>query len=307
MISWSPSLVTGYSTNADLLKDIIVAKIKGSDGSILWSRLIGGATPTVGGPGNQTCDAVAIADDGNVLIGGGYLGTIDFGSGAFPTVSGVLNVQPWVAKLNGSNGNTLYATSFQMVGTKGRADIRSLAVDASGNVVIGGQITRGPMLFGAYTLTPAGTDAFADAFAAKLNPSLTVLWAKSWGDAAVQDLKGLSIDSAGDVTIVGVLNGSMDLGPIGLLSSAGSADAFLAKLNGADGIVKCASRYGDEPGSQQAKSIAIARFAAGADKDTAYVSGVFSSGMDFGIPGKAPLQSPSTSQNLMFFVRINNP
>ena len=165
-------LVTGGTPNGDGLKDIVVAKIKGDDGSVVWARLIGGA-------GDQTCNAVAIADDGNVLIAGGYLGTLDFGSGPFPVQAGVVNVLPWVAKLSGSTGSTILATSFNMVGTKGRADIRAIAVDASGNAVIGGQITRGPILFGTTTLTPTGTSALADAFAVKLDTSLKILWAKS--------------------------------------------------------------------------------------------------------------------------------
>jgi hypothetical protein len=103
----------------------------------------------------------------------------------------------------------------------------------------------------------------------------------------------------------------MDLGPAGVLSASGGSDAYIAKLAGATGVPLCGARYGDEAGSQQASSVAISRFAAGADKDSIFVSGVFASEIDFRIPGKTPLLSPPTSlgssQNLLFFLRINHP
>jgi hypothetical protein len=55
--------------------DVIVAAVKASDGTILWSHLFGGA-------GDQTCLAAALDDNGDAIFAGTYAGTLDLGLGA---------------------------------------------------------------------------------------------------------------------------------------------------------------------------------------------------------------------------------
>lgn len=287
-------LVTGASTNSDGMNDIVVAKIKGADGSVIWARQLGGA-------GDQSCNVVAVADDGNVFVAGGYAGTLDLGPGAFPAPSGVSVILPWVAKLDGASGSTLFATSFGTAATKGMHVIQSIAADGSGNVVVGGQFNRA-ITYGSITLTPAG---LTDALAAKLDPNLNVLWAKSWGDTDDQAVSAVAFDSAGDVTIVGTFKSKLDFGLGGLLTSSGGNDAFIAQLAGASGVAKCAARYGDQLGAQEFSTLGIARFAVGAQKDVAFLSGDSSFEIDFGIPSQNPLQTNGARQ--LFLLRLDRP
>jgi hypothetical protein len=147
--------------------DIVVAKIKGSDGSILWSRQIGAT-------GDQSCTAAAIDDSGNVLIAGSYYGTLDFGSGAFSPAAAAGNLIPWVAKLSGVDGTTM-AVMNATPGATGftKAPVYSIDTDSAGNVVIAGGFTNA-LTFGSTTVTSAG---FYDAFVAKLGSTLTPSWA----------------------------------------------------------------------------------------------------------------------------------
>jgi hypothetical protein len=96
----------------------------------------------------------------------------------------------------------------------------------------------------------------------------------------------------------------MDFGSGVVLTSSGGNDAYIAKLAGATGVALCAARYGDQIGTQDALSIAIARYAAGAVKDAAFVAGQFNSEMDFGLPN--PLSNPGNATPWPYLLRVDH-
>lgn len=254
--------------------DIVVAKIKGSDGTILSARQIGGT-------GDQSCTAAAINDSGDVIIAGTFNGQLDFGNstGALtpPTVAG--SSLPWIAKLSGSDLSTIAAVSATPGTARTNGYVYGIDTDSAGNVAIAGSFTSA-LTFGTNTITSAG---LYDAYVARLGPALTHSWAKNWGDAKTQNAYSIAFDSSGNLTVVGSFLGTINIGAGGAILTASSditgsnTDVFVAHLNGATGEPQCGAGYGD-PAAQAAYNVVVPRFATGGNKDVAFVSGLLFGG-----------------------------
>jgi Beta-propeller repeat len=124
-----------------------------------------------------------------------------------------------------SNGTALWTKNLQPTAVTGFTAPSALAIDASNNIYVGGATS------GAYTgFTNAG---FADLFALKYNTSGTRLWTRQFG-ANDDDLGlGIAASSTGVYLVGGSYSDPNLLGDPGY----GSADAFLAQLNPATGVV----------------------------------------------------------------------
>ncbi|MGA7741751.1 MAG: hypothetical protein WBP56_16860 [Polyangia bacterium] len=257
-------------------KDVVVAAVKASDGTVMWAKLFGGAM-------DQACTSAALDDSGNAYFAGTYAGTLDFGLGPLtPAPTGAYDQIAWVAKLNGADGTTLAAKAF---GTSGIVDPTAMAIDPQGAVVLAGQIQTA-VVFGSQTLTPVGS---ADAFVVKLDPAtLAPTWARNMGGKSA-GCTGVAADSAGGITVVGSYSKSLSVGPGGttLQAVALTNETFVVTLDGSSGQTLCAHRYGDAAGSNGALWIAINRGATGVNKDRAAIGGTFSEVIDFGPPTTA--------------------
>jgi hypothetical protein len=276
--------------------DIVVAKIDASTGNVVWGKQVGGA-------GDQICESVTLDSSGNVIIAGNYSGTLNFGGGAtaFPSIldgSGdpdTSRASLYVAKLDGTTGDAISAQTWIATG---RSDAYSVTTDHLDNIVAAGAIGGNVDFGGGFALTDLGA---TDAFVVKLSPSLTTLWAKSFGDADFdQTVNSVSTSSAGDVYIGGSFEGS--LGALGLTASSDtSTDAFTAQLAGADGSVLCANKYGDALGSQAVSTITVARLAGGNLADWTAIGGSFSNSITL---GSTTMNTTSTTVSAAFVARI---
>lgn len=125
--------------------DVFVAKLDAT-GNHAWSRRFGD-------PDLQLLQAVAIDGSGNIIIAGGFNGTIDFGGVALVS-AGERDI--FVAKLDPS-GNHIWSKRF---GAVGHQQAHGVAVDDNANVVLSGVIT-GSVDFGGSALSSAGnSDVF---------------------------------------------------------------------------------------------------------------------------------------------------
>jgi hypothetical protein len=268
--------------------DIVVAKIDATTGLVIWGKQFGGA-------GDQICESVAIDNNGDVIIGGAYNGTLSFSTGVtLPAVSDTTVGILFVAKLSSANGTPIAASTW---GTAGRSDAFSLTTDASNNIVFGGSLGGDVDFGGGVSITNAG---LTDAFVAKLTTALAPVWAKSFGDANYdQTVKSVATSSTGDVYFGGSFKGTMP--SLGLTDSSNSAlDAYQAHL-AADGSVLCASSYGDASGAQAISFVAVARTATGALADSVMAGGAFSSQIQL---GSSLLDTGSASVSASFITRL---
>ena len=81
-----------------------------------------------------------------------------------------------------------------------------------------------------------------DAFLAKLDGNGAHLWSKRFGDASYQIGKSVAVSTAGEIALVGMFDGTIDLGD-GQLVGAGGKDAFLGRFS-ASGAHLWSKRFG---------------------------------------------------------------
>lgn len=191
--------------------DGFVVKFDGTDTAV-WSRGIGDGAW-------QWCDEVVVDANDDVIVGGEFGGTVDFGNGALSSAD-ALDI--FVARLY-SNGTHAMSTRF---GSTGDQWLYALAVDPGDHILLGGHFW-GTVNFGGSDLTDAGN---GDAYVAKIDEHGNHLWSQRFGDASgEQGVFGLGTDGSGNVLLVGDFQGDIDLGG-GWLGNAGGWDVFAAKL-----------------------------------------------------------------------------
>jgi len=131
--------------------DVFAAKLD-PGGAHLWSKRFGDAS-------NQYATSVAVDASDNIIIGGHFGGSVNFGGKAL-TSEGDMDI--FIAKL-GSDGSHILSGCF---GNENAQEISSIEVDAAGNMIITGQF-YGAVNFGGSTLASAGE---RDVFIAKFAP-----------------------------------------------------------------------------------------------------------------------------------------
>ena len=142
------------------------------------------------------------------------------------TILGELNGKPNIGQGDAflmkcdPKGNILWTQQFGSTATDSG---NGLAIDAAGNIYVGGD-TYGD-------LGGTGNSGSQDIFLAKYNPSGEAQWVKQFGTSNQDFCKGVTIDSAGHVYLVGDTKGGFpDYDEAGFNTS----DIFLLKTN-ADG------------------------------------------------------------------------
>jgi hypothetical protein len=146
---------------------------------------------------------------------------------------------------------------------------RGVAVDGADNVIVVGYFFDS-VNFGSGSLTSAGS---RDVYIAKFDPTGTLLWALSYGDAGSDRAYDVDIDSSNNIFVSGRFNGNIDLGG-GTLTGAGGQDVFVAKYD-PSGNHLWSKSFGDA-GNQFVQSVSVSP-----SGDVA-IGGYFQSGIDFG-------------------------
>ncbi|MDH4038706.1 MAG: SBBP repeat-containing protein [Candidatus Krumholzibacteria bacterium] len=145
----------------------------------------------------------------------------------------------------------------------------SVAMDASGNVILAGQFT-GTVNFGGSNLVSAGA---RDIFLAKFDASGTHLWSQRLGGTQDDYGLGVCVDATGYVCLTGYFHGTASLGGSNLVS-AGSADIFVARYS-PSGAHAWSRRFGST-GSDFGHAIDTDSFG------NMIMTGNFSGSVDFG-------------------------
>lgn len=271
--------------------DIVVAKIDTS-GSVLWGRQFGGA-------GDQSCQSITMDSNGDVLIAGGYSGSLQFDAlPAFPTQPDITASLLYIARLASGNGAALSAKTW---GASGRIIPYGIKVDADSNIVVAGSMGGDIDFGGGISIPDLG---LTDAFVVKFASDLSVVWAKGFGDAAYdQQARSVGFASNGDVYVSGLFVGGM--GTMNLTSySTDNTDAFIARLAGADGAVLCPHELGNSDGSQDSNSLVVAPAAAGALVDSVTMTGQFSSKLALDGSESAILDTGSATASSSYMLRL---
>ena len=174
------------------LQDIFVAKCD-RNGNFKWVVSAGGTEADLG-------NAIALDNNGNVLITGQFTGTATFGT--FNLTSTNNNINVFTAKLDSSNGNFLWAKS----GTGPHTD-RGLGVacDPTGNVYITGQFTD-TITFDNVHYSPL-YDAI---FVVKYDNNGNEQWITTAGGGTYNIANAIAVDNNSNVFITGNFQGTLD-------------------------------------------------------------------------------------------------
>ncbi|MBI2280336.1 MAG: SBBP repeat-containing protein [Bacteroidetes bacterium] len=204
--------------------DIFVSKLDAA-GNFMWAIKMGSTSSDVGL--SITTDAA-----GNVYTTGYFTGTADFdpGAGIFSLTSAGDDI--FISKLDAA-GNFMWAIKM---GSTSSDYGYSITTDASSNVYTTGYFT-GTADFdpgaGVFNLTSAGSQ---DIFVSKLDAAGNFMWAIKMGSTLADHGRSITTDAAGNVYTTGYFTGTADFNPGAggfNLTSAGSADIFISKLDAA--------------------------------------------------------------------------
>ncbi|MFO0588775.1 MAG: hypothetical protein U0441_14590 [Polyangiaceae bacterium] len=191
--------------------DVFVAKL-GPDGAHLWSKRLGDAA-------NQVAGGLAVDANGDVLLTGGFEGTIDLGSGALQA-AGPADV--FAARL-AADGSDLFSRRFGAPNVT--IEAYGIAPAPGGGAYFGGPVT-GSLDFGGGALGGGGG---ADAYVVRLDGSGQHVWSRAFGAGADQFPRSLAAHANGDVAVGGYFEGQMMVGDA-LLASVGAFDVWAARL-----------------------------------------------------------------------------
>ncbi len=192
--------------------DVFVAKYDAA-GNYVWAKVFGDADA-------QHAEGIAVDSGGDVVITGSFQGSVDFGGGALQS-AGQQDI--FVAKLDAS-GNHVWSKRF---GDSDSQEGRSIAVDASGNVLVAGKF-QGSVDFGGGAKQSAGR---TDAYVVKLDASGHHVWSKRFGDGSFQSALGVAADADGNIILSGNFMGSIDFGGGAFTNNDTFDHLFVAKLD----------------------------------------------------------------------------
>ena len=273
--------------------DVFVSKLN-SSGDYVWAKTFGGAG---GGGDYDRGNSVAVDASGNVYATGHFASTVDFDPGAGTynlTSAGWSDV--FVSKLN-SSGGFEWAKKF---GGTSWDDVASVAVDASGNIYTTGYFAETVDFdpgAGIINLTSAGG---TDVFVSKLNSSGDYVWAKTFGGISSERGVSVAVDSSGNIYTTGYFAETGDFDPgVGTqgLTSSGSDDVFVSKLNSSGGF-EWAKKFGGD-GMDWGLSVAVD------SSGNVYTTGYFGGTADFD-PGVGTQDLISVSNFDVFVSKLNS-
>jgi uncharacterized delta-60 repeat protein len=172
-IAMTPSgdvVVVGSTSGAGAgSHDVLVMRLVGSTGALVWAR-------TWGGSNDERANAVSVAANGDLVVAG-Y--SRSYGSGALDVLA---------LRMDSSNGSVLWARTWGGVGSDYASD---LALASNGDLILVGYTTS----FGA-----GGNDALV----LRLNSSSgAVVWARAWGGGSQEEGNAVAVASNGDVVVAG--------------------------------------------------------------------------------------------------------
>lgn len=232
--------------------------------------------------------SLAVDTSGNTYTVGTFNSTnVDFDPGAGSSV--LVNAggeDVFITKLD-SSGDLVWAKS---ISSSSNEFGNSVAIDSSNNVyvtgVFGATVDFDPGA-GVQNLSSTGN---YDVFILKLASDGSFVWAKKFGNNQWDEARSIKVDSSGNVYLTGNFAGTVDFDPDAAtttnLTSAGSADIYVSKLN-SSGVFQWAQNFGGT-GNDQGYSVAVD------STGNVHTTGLFSGTVDFD-PGANTTSYTATS------------
>lgn len=202
--------------------DLVLTKFD-ANGKHIWSKQISGA-------GYETLASIRVGTDGKIYVSGEFYESIFFdnlsyrqeGTGFYVACYSKEGKVEWAKPYGQGQTSTregsIYSSNMKLL--------------KNGEIVIVGSY-EGRKEIGSTVLETKGDQ---DAFIVKLDRQGNVVWAKSFGSAGSENVRGLSIGEDDNIYIGGSFSGGFAKGPIvidnyTLVTPTFASDAFLARFN----------------------------------------------------------------------------
>ena len=226
-----------------------IAKLNPAGTALVYSTYLGGTNGSSGNGGDSLA-ALAVDGSGNAYAAGSTA------SGNFPVTQGAFQTRnlafpatdAFIVKLNPTGTALVYST---LLGGSGRSydgiqlgdSAAGLAVDASGNAYIAGQVssTNFPVTAGAFQTANHAASPYENynAFVSKQNPAGTALvYSTNLGGSEFDYASAVAVDSSGNAYVTGTAwsaNFPVTQGAFQTMNHAAAAclcgSAFITKLN----------------------------------------------------------------------------
>ncbi|MBC8045599.1 MAG: T9SS type A sorting domain-containing protein [Fimbriimonadaceae bacterium] len=218
-----------FNLTSNGFSDYFVLKVD-ADGNFLWAVSYGN------GAQESSWLALDADNEGNVIIGGTFWGTVDFNPGAGTankTCAGTFD--GYILKLD-ADGNFVWIKTI----TGGYTELVNLALDADDNIYSTGQFAisadfdPGP---GIFTLYDHGGIQPDDTFIQKLDPDGNFVWATRIGGTGLEQGRCIVIDPAGSIIAGGSFTLTCDFDPGSQLNEItaggvmGHYDGYVVRLS----------------------------------------------------------------------------
>lgn len=192
------------------------------------------------GPGEDKILSTTAAPGGDFYAGGWFEQTTTWNGAQLTGPGGRDMFVTRMATFTGTVSNT------KVFGGTGRDEISGLAGDGT-NLIIGGFFDDMLAMGGSAqpitaSLGVTGAPSL-DVFVAKLDASMTPLWAVRFGGTGEERGAAVAIDKAGDVYVAAQFQNQVAFGALNL-TAMGMHDIFVAKLHGSNGTVAWAVQLG---------------------------------------------------------------
>jgi PKD repeat protein len=237
------TIVGGAFRGSTSLGGVTLSSAGGSDGfvikysptgAVVWAR-------SVGGSGDDAIEALAVDEDGDVVVAARFVGTASFG-GTSLVANGPGDMA--VAKYGGANGAHQWSKRF---GGSYDDAASAIAVDGANNVYFTGYF-RGTASFGGASLSVPFTNDL-DVFLVKLTPAGAHVWSKNFANDGNERGYGIAADAAGNVAITGSFSNTVNFGGANLTSQNAMTDVFVARFT-TNGAHSWSRRFGASDGNE---------------------------------------------------------
>lgn len=214
-----------YTSSAFMYADMFVAKYNAT-GDAQWAK--GGGSSYYDGAADIAVDAA-----GNCFVVGFFAGSS-------------MNVETLSAPNPGGSGMDGYIVSFtaagtlrwlEAIGTEGETNLTAAAVDAMGNVYVGGSFNGASLVFGPTTVSNIGSSTW-DMMIGRFSSVGTKEWITKLGGSGDETVTGLAIDGSGNLVVEGDFNTNTLTIGASTITWTGSSfrDVLVAKYNSTTGV-----------------------------------------------------------------------
>lgn len=198
-----------------------------TDGNVVWAK-------SAGEKFDDYATSTSVDATGNIYLTGYYQGTnFIFGFDTLNNVNWALK-DIFLVKYN-ANGNILWAKTF---GGKEDDYVKSISVDAVGNISLAGTFDSPSIVFGSDTLMG---NRYTSSFVVKYDIKGNAIWAKNPGNIRAY---ATAIDASGNIYLAGGFANSIITFDSVSLTNIGDEDIFLVKYNSNGNILWAKSAGG---------------------------------------------------------------